>query len=180
MVNIMTDENFRAVEAVKAAAAQIGEAVDAVTASFENNGRLFLIGAGTSGRLGVLDAAECPPTFGVSSDMVTGIIAGGAKCMFAASEGEEDNEQKGRADMILNEICQLVMPTGISYDEEIAVICVVGDDTAAITAKSALALHEAKIKPLMISAGSGGGYVLICTKEKQKDDAVRQIYKTLA
>ena len=92
----------------------------------------------------------------------------------------EKDPQKGRADMILNEICQLVMPTGISYDEEIAVICVVGDDTAAITAKSALALHEANIKPLMISAGSGGGYVLICTKEKQKDDAVRQIYKTLA
>lgn len=91
----------------------------------------------------------------------------------------EKDPQKGRADMILNEICQLVMPTGISYDEEIAVICVVGDDTAAITAKSALALHEAKIKPLMISSGSGGGYVLICTKEKQKDDAVRQIYKTL-
>lgn len=114
MVNIMTDENFRAVEAVKAAAAQIGEAVDAVTASFENNGRLFLIGAGTSGRLGVLDAAECPPTFGVSSDMVTGIIAGGAKCMFAASEGEEDNEQKGRADIIAHNISKHDCVVGIS------------------------------------------------------------------
>ena len=92
----------------------------------------------------------------------------------------EAESGKIRADMMLNEICQLVMPTGISYDEEIAVICAVGDDTSEITAKSASALHEAGIKPIMISAGNSGGYVLICTKENQKDEAVRRIYKKLA
>ena len=66
------------------------------------------------------------------------------------------------------------------YDEKIAVICAVGDDTSEITAKSASALHEAGIRPIMISAGSSGGYVLICTKENQKDEAVRRIYKKLA
>lgn len=92
----------------------------------------------------------------------------------------ETESGKSRTDMLLNEICQLVMPTGISYDEKIAVICAVGDDTSEITAKSASALHEAGIRPIMISAGSSGGYVLICTKENQKDEAVRRIYKKLA
>ena len=97
--------------------------------------------------------------------------------LFIITEAESG---KIRADMMLNEICQLVMPTGISYDEKIAVICAVGDDTSEITAKSASALHEAGIKPIMISAGNSGGYVLICTKENQKDEAVRRIYKKLA
>lgn len=97
--------------------------------------------------------------------------------LFIISETEN---VKSRADMILNEICQLVMPTGISYDEEIAVICAVGDDTARIAASSAAALHESAIKPIMISAGSGSGYVLICLKEWQKDEAIRKIYKKLA
>ncbi|MBQ8717308.1 MAG: N-acetylmuramic acid 6-phosphate etherase [Clostridia bacterium] len=100
MVAVMAAENANAVRAVQAASASIAEAIDLVAAAFEQGNRLFFIGAGTSGRLGVLDAAECPPTFGVSHEMVQGIIAGGEGCMFRAAENAEDLAQSGRADVL--------------------------------------------------------------------------------
>ena len=99
MVAVMAAENFNAVRAVEAASASIAEAIELVAAAFENGGRLFFIGAGTSGRLGVLDAAECPPTFGVPHEMVQGIMAGGESCVFRAGENAEDLSQSGRADV---------------------------------------------------------------------------------
>lgn len=77
--------------AVEAVLPQIAQAVDKITAAFKQGGRLIYLGAGTSGRLGVLDASECPPTFGVSDQMVIGLIAGGKEAMFTAQEGAEDN-----------------------------------------------------------------------------------------
>lgn len=100
MVELIAKENYAVVKAVEKETANIATAVDAVSKTFQNGGRLFFIGAGTSGRLGVLDAAECPPTFGVPQDMVTGIIAGGMECMIKASENEEDNADKGRTDLL--------------------------------------------------------------------------------
>jgi len=91
ILQIISDENFNAVRAVEAALGEIAKACDAIAAAFERGGRLFYIGAGTSGRLGVVDAAECPPTFGVPTGMVIGIIAGGPACMSSASEGQEDD-----------------------------------------------------------------------------------------
>ena len=88
MVAVMTAENANAVRAVEEASESIAQAIDMVADAFSNGNRLFFIGAGTSGRLGVLDASECPPTFGVSPDMVQGIIAGGKECMFRAAENE--------------------------------------------------------------------------------------------
>src|SRR5215471_19106982 len=77
---------------------RIARAVDAIVAALEKGGRLRYIGAGTSGRLGVLDAAECPPTFGVSPDLVRGIIAGGDRALVRSVEGAEDDiEAGGRA-----------------------------------------------------------------------------------
>ncbi len=99
MVSVMCEENYNAVKAVEDASSSIAKVVEAIVASFEKGGHLFFIGAGTSGRLGVLDAAECPPTFGVSPDMVNGIIAGGDGCMRRAAEGAEDNEEKGMTDV---------------------------------------------------------------------------------
>lgn len=100
MVALIAKENYAAVKAVEEQIKPIAAAVDAVSETFANGGRLFFIGAGASGRLGVLDAAECPPTFGVERDMVTGIIAGGLDCMVRASENEEDNGEKGRSDLL--------------------------------------------------------------------------------
>jgi N-acetylmuramic acid 6-phosphate etherase len=78
----------------------IENAVDVVVHAFKNNGRLFYVGAGTSGRLGVLDASECPPTFGVSPELVQGIIAGGNKALIRAQEGAEDLSEKGAEDLL--------------------------------------------------------------------------------
>jgi len=85
--------------AVEAVLPQISQAVDKITAAFKQGGRLIYLGAGTSGRLGVLDASECPPTFGVSDQMVIGLIAGGKEAMFTAQEGAEDNATLGAHDL---------------------------------------------------------------------------------
>lgn len=98
-VAAMCRENQNAVLAVEKATPEIAKAIDAVAAAFNGGHRLFFIGAGTSGRLGVLDAAECPPTFGVPQDMVQGIIAGGKERMFSASENDEDKLENGVADV---------------------------------------------------------------------------------
>lgn len=99
MLSVIAAENYNAARAVEEAIPSITLAVDAITEAFKQGGRLFFIGAGTSGRLGILDAVECPPTYGVPYDMVNGIIAGGPDCVFRASENAEDLEEKGILDI---------------------------------------------------------------------------------
>lgn len=99
MVQLMNKENMNSVLAVEAALPQIALAVDAAAKAIGNGGKLVYIGAGTSGRLGVLDASECPPTFGVDHETVQGIIAGGPERMFKAGENAEDVYENGVADV---------------------------------------------------------------------------------
>ena len=86
--------------AIEACQESIAKAIDLTFSVFTKGGRLIYIGAGTSGRLGVLDASECPPTFGVSPNMVVGLIAGGDKALREAVEGAEDNKKNGEKDLI--------------------------------------------------------------------------------
>ena len=95
MAGLVISANYDAVRAVEAATSDIAKAVDCIAEAFEGGHRLFYIGAGTSGRLGVLDASECPPTFGVPYGQVVGIIAGGNERMFRAGENEEDKYENG-------------------------------------------------------------------------------------
>jgi N-acetylmuramic acid 6-phosphate etherase len=90
----------RIAQAVGRALPQIAAAVDAIAAALARGGRLRYVGAGTSGRLGVLDASECPPTFGVSPDLVRGIIAGGGRALTEAVEGVEDDAGAGARDLV--------------------------------------------------------------------------------
>lgn len=99
MLTLMQRENQRAVDAVAAETEHIALAVDAITMRMKVGGRLFYVGCGTSGRLGVLDASECPPTYGVSSNTVVGIIAGGDRAIRIAAEGAEDSHEGGYADL---------------------------------------------------------------------------------
>ena len=99
MLQVIQDENIYAVNAVGAQLENIGQAVDAITEAFNAGGRLIYMGAGTSGRTGVIDATECPPTFGVQPGQVVGIIAGGKETMFRASENQEDNAEAGVKDL---------------------------------------------------------------------------------
>lgn len=91
IVKAMNNEDKNVPLAIENELEEIAKAVDAIENTFNNNGRLFYIGAGTSGRLGVLDASECPPTYGVSDKMVVGIIAGGDKALRFPIEGAEDD-----------------------------------------------------------------------------------------
>ena len=95
IVQIFHEEDQNAVAAVAAASDAIAHAIDLCVAAFRNGGRLFYIGAGTSGRLGVLDASECPPTFSTPPEMVQGIIAGGDVALRRSVEGEEDKPERG-------------------------------------------------------------------------------------
>jgi len=95
ILEIINSEDQRVATIVKEEIPYIAKAVDLIVESFKNYGRLFYVGAGTSGRLGVLDAAECPPTFGTDPDMVQGIIAGGYGALVRAVEGAEDNKADG-------------------------------------------------------------------------------------
>ncbi|MBS9837622.1 N-acetylmuramic acid 6-phosphate etherase [Vibrio alginolyticus] len=100
--------------AVEKVLPEIAEAVDKITEAFKVGGRLFYIGAGTSGRLGVLDASECPPTFGTDPEMVVGIIAGGKEAMFRAKEGAEDDPTLGEQDLKENTLTQRDVVVGIA------------------------------------------------------------------
>ena len=99
IISLIQEENYNAVKSLDKELENITIACDAIINGMENGGRLIYVGAGTSGRLGVVDASECPPTYGVSQDLVIGIIAGGKDKMFVSSEGAEDNYEAGKEDL---------------------------------------------------------------------------------
>lgn len=100
ILRVINNEDRTVADAVAAAIPQIARAVDAIVERFTSGGRLFYIGAGTSGRLGVLDASECPPTFSVPPAMVQGIIAGGEPALSRATEASEDDPASGERDLL--------------------------------------------------------------------------------
>jgi N-acetylmuramic acid 6-phosphate etherase len=99
LLRIINAEDAKVAMAVEAEIPRIAAALDAIVERFEKGGRLFYLGAGTSGRLGVLDASECPPTYGVSADRVQGVIAGGAAALVRSIEGAEDNPEDAVRDL---------------------------------------------------------------------------------
>jgi N-acetylmuramic acid 6-phosphate etherase len=99
ILQLINSEDKMVAHAVEEQLTYIAEAVDLVILAFRNNGRLIYVGAGTSGRLGILDAVECPPTYGTNPKMIQGIIAGGEKAMFYSQEGAEDKEENGARDI---------------------------------------------------------------------------------
>lgn len=99
MLRVINDEDKKVALAVEAIVPQIADAVDAICAAFQAGGRLIYCGAGTSGRLGILDASECPPTFGTPREQVIGLIAGGHTAILQAVENAEDNREQGAQDL---------------------------------------------------------------------------------
>lgn len=114
MVRIIQDENVNAAMSIEKALSSIEMAIDAIAERMAKGGRLFYIGCGTSGRLGVLDASECPPTYGVPYDLVIGIIAGGDGALRKAVEGAEDSHEAGYGDISSYNITELDSIVGIS------------------------------------------------------------------
>ena len=99
MVKIINNEDKKVAAAVEAELPKIAEAIDEIVKGMHKGGRFIYIGAGTSGRLGILDASECPPTYGVSEDLVQGVIAGGKEAIFRAKEGAEDSKELAVEDL---------------------------------------------------------------------------------
>ena len=100
VVTVMNQEDAKVPAAITPALPNIAQCVTWAIESIENGGRIIYMGAGTSGRLGVLDAVECPPTFGVAPEVVVGLIAGGEKAFVKAVEGAEDSRELGRQDLV--------------------------------------------------------------------------------
>ncbi len=114
ILQLINEEDKSVPLAVEKEIPYIEAAVNIVVEAFKHNGRLFYAGAGTSGRLGVLDASECPPTFGVSPQLVQGIIAGGEKALVRAQEGAEDYVEKGAEDLLARGFTQNDVLCGIA------------------------------------------------------------------
>ena len=114
LVDLFNREDIRNLEAIAAARISLAKAIDLTSEALRRGGRLFYVGAGTSGRLGVLDAAECPPTFCTPPEMVQGIIAGGAGALVRSSEDLEDNIEDGAGAIAQRQITDLDIVVGIS------------------------------------------------------------------
>jgi N-acetylmuramic acid 6-phosphate etherase len=114
IVRLMNSEDANVVEAVGAEAEPIARAIEWVADRLRRGGRLIYVGAGTSGRLGVLDASECPPTFSSAPEMVVGVIAGGPSALTRAVEGAEDDPDRGAADIAALEVRDRDLVVGIA------------------------------------------------------------------
>lgn len=114
IARVMNQEDRKVPQAIEEALPQIARTIEAVEAAFRAGGRLFYTGAGTSGRLGVLDASECPPTFGVDPGMVVGLIAGGDRALRFPIEGAEDDRELGRRDLEEKNLCAKDILVGIA------------------------------------------------------------------
>jgi N-acetylmuramic acid 6-phosphate etherase len=114
MVRLMNREDRKVAVAVGRESAAIARAVDAIESAIRTGGRLIYVGAGSSGRMGVLDAAECPPTFGTSPKMVQALIAGGRRAITRAVEGAEDSARNGERDLRANKLTRRDVVVGIA------------------------------------------------------------------
>ena len=114
LVSVMNQEDLHVVSAVKAVLPQVATAVQWAKEALEAGGRLIYFGAGTSGRLGVLDAVECPPTFGVSSDVVVGLIAGGERAFVRAVEGAEDDPELCKKELLAINLKESDLAVGLA------------------------------------------------------------------
>ena len=114
VITVMNQEDAKVPEAIKPALPNIAQCVTWAIESIEAGCRIIYMGAGTSGRLGVLDAVECPPTFGVAPEIVVGLIAGGEKAFVKAVEGAEDSRELGRQDLIDINLCKNDIVIGIA------------------------------------------------------------------
>ena len=114
MVSLMNSEDHRCAEAVREALPEIARSIDIIYDKLRAGGRLFYCGAGTSGRLGVLDAAECPPTYGVDPGLVVALIAGGPPAFLKAVEGAEDSRELGARDLAAHDFSSRDALVGIA------------------------------------------------------------------
>ena len=138
IVDLMNAEDSEVPRAVAAERERIADAIAMAEQTFRAGGRLFYVGAGTSGRLGVLDASECPPTFGTDPEMVQGIIAGGAPALTSAQEGAEDNLEQARIDLTARGVRAGDMVVGIAASGTTPYVRVALEHAKSVGARTAI------------------------------------------
>lgn len=150
VVTAMNNEDAKVPAAIRPVLPQIAQVVEWAIQAVEAGGRVFYMGAGTSGRLGVLDAAECPPTFGVSDDVIIGLIAGGDKAFLKAVEGAEDSRELGREDLETRGLTKNDLVIGIAASGRTPYVLgaldyakEIGCHTAAISCNAGCAIGQA-------------------------------------
>jgi len=160
VLQLINAEDQLVAAAVSRVIPEIAVVVDAIVNAFQQGGRLVYVGAGTSGRLGVLDASECPPTFGVSAGQVQGIIAGGETALRSAVEGAEDSPEDGRQDVLQAGIGPWDVVVGISASGNAPYVVAavetarsMGCFTAGITCNAASHLAKAVNQPIVVPVG---------------------------
>lgn len=160
MLERINAEDRQVADAVAEAIPQIAVVVDEIAKAFGGGGRLFYFGAGTSGRLGVLDASECPPTYGAPPDLVQAFIAGGDVALKTAVEGAEDSDALGREDALRSGVASGDVAVGISASGQAAYVTAAmetaraeGCFTAAITCNPSSRLVEAVHQPIIVPVG---------------------------
>ena len=163
MVRVINDEDKKVAFAVEKELVSIAAAVDAIYEALKAGGRLIYCGCGTSGRLGILDAVECPPTFSTDPEMVQGVIAGGEPALFRAAEGAEDNVGAGREDMEKINLNSRDVLVGIAASGRtpyvlgaMAYAKELGAVTVAVTCNKHSQMNAARGHPHRRGAGSGG------------------------
>lgn len=114
MVKLMNSEDKLVPIAIEKELPKIADSIDIIADRLEKGGRLLYLGAGTSGRLGILDASECPPTYGVSEELIQGIIAGGHEAIFRAKEGAEDSKELGESDLKKYKLTEIDVVVGLA------------------------------------------------------------------
>jgi N-acetylmuramic acid 6-phosphate etherase len=159
IVELMADEDATVPTAVRAALPEVARAADAIAAAFASGGRLRYVGAGTSGRLGVLDASEAPPTFGVDPDLVHGVIAGGDAALRKSIEGAEDDPLAGEREIVrVARPGDVVVGLSASGSARYVVAAMkaaraLGAATACVTCVPGSALAEAVDIPIVVDVG---------------------------
>ena len=176
VVKMINNEDFNAVRAVENCLPEIAAAVDIISENFKNGGRLIYFGAGTSGRLGVLDASECPPTYSVSEKMVVGVIAGGDYALRHAVEGAEDKPELAKEDFEKLNITENDTVTAISASGNAAYVVEVlklakemlhaseEGNKLGLTDEE-LAFYDALTKPEAVKDFYSNEYLVALTKE---------------
>ena len=161
MLRLIQEANRRSVEAVQEALPQIAPVVDAAAAAVAAGGRIVYVGAGTSGRLAVQDAAECPPTYGVDPDTVVALMAGGREAVFRAAEGVEDDAEAGRRDMLALDPGPHDLVLGVSAAGGAAYVVAAmeaarerGATTASLSSNSGTAIERAADLPIFVDTGA--------------------------
>lgn len=159
-LQIINSEDAKVALAVQAVLPAIARAVDGIVERLRKGGRLFYIGTGTSGRLGVLDASECPPTFGVSPELVQGVIAGGFEACYKAVEASEDDREAGARDLQARKLTEADVVVGIAASGRtpytigaVEYAASIGALTACITCNAGSALADAVAIPIEAVVG---------------------------